>query len=99
MFCAKKIYSKCPVVYIQNPHPQHYLDLGWSIGHSFVSISPRYVHAGNVQLPNSSRLEFSDILAAIGLADAILNAVDFALGGKPRVDRDCYPDPWRTAVR
>ena len=57
------------------------------------------MHAGNVQLQNSSRLEFSDILAAIGLADAILNAVDFALGGKPRVDRDCYPDPWRTAVR
>ena len=52
------------------------------------------MHAGNVQLQNSSRLEFSDILAAIGLADAILNAVDFALGGKPRVDRDCDPDPW-----
>ena len=32
----------------------------------------------------------------INLADAILNAVDFALGG---VDRDCDPDPWRTAVR
>ena len=49
------------------------------------------MHAGNVQLQNSSRLEFSDILAAMGLADAILNAVDFALGGKPRVDRDCDP--------
>ena len=59
------------------------------------------MHAGNVQLQNSSRLEFSDILATIGLADAILNAVDFefALGSKPRVDRDCDPDPWRTAVR
>ena len=56
------------------------------------------MHAGNVQLQNSSRLEFSDILATIGLADAILNAVDFALGGKPRVDRDCDPDPWHVSV-
>ena len=27
----------------------------------------------------------------MGLKDAILNVVDFAPGGKPRVDRDCDP--------
>ena len=76
-----------------NPHPPDYLDLGSIVGHNLVDISPRYHwrcawgQLLNIQLQNSSRLEFSDILAAMGLADAILNAVDFALGGKPRVDR------------
>ena len=55
----------------QNPHPPDYLDLGLIVGHSFVGISPRYHRRcawGQYQLQNSSRLKFSDILTAVGLA-------------------------------
>ena len=53
------------VVYIQNPHPQHYLDLGWSIGHSFVSISPRYHWRCACRQCSAPKLEQTGVLRHI----------------------------------